>query len=69
MSKVERRHERAIAVLKAIARTMGNAVFRVEDYRPPHEKRAHTEHGSAGEEQRGEAENPTAAKRAGRDGL
>jgi hypothetical protein len=69
MSKVERRHERAIAALKAIARTMGNAVFRVEDYRPPHEKRAHTGHGNAGDEQRGEAENPAAAKRAGRDGL
>jgi hypothetical protein len=69
MSKVERRPERAIAVLKAIARTMGNAVFRVEDYRPPHEKRAHTGHGSAGHEQRTETEKPPAAKRAGRDGL
>jgi hypothetical protein len=69
MSKVERRHERAIAVLKAIARTMGNAMFRVEDYRPPHEKRAHIGHSSAGEEQHREAENPTVAKRVGRDGL
>jgi hypothetical protein len=49
MSKVERRHERAIAVLKTIARTMGNAVFRVEDYPPLHEKRVHTGQGSGGE--------------------
>jgi hypothetical protein len=68
MSKVERRHERAIVVLKAIARMMGNAVFRVEDYRPPHERRAHTGNGKAGDEHHGEAENPPAAKRAGRDG-
>jgi hypothetical protein len=69
MSKVERRHERAIAALKAIARTMGNAVFRVEDYRPPHEKRVHTRHGGAGAEQRTETENPPAAKLIGRDGF
>jgi hypothetical protein len=64
MSK-ERRYERALAALAAIARAMGNTVFRVEDYRPPREKRAQTGHG----EQRGEAENPLAGKRASRGGI
>ena len=56
MSRTERRYERALAALKAVARTMGNIVFRVEDYRPPQEKRAHTGHGNAGNEQRGAVE-------------
>jgi len=56
MSRIERRYERALAALKAVARTKGSIVFRVEDYRPPQEKRAHTGHGNAGNGQRGEAE-------------
>ena len=32
MSRIERRYERALAALKAIARAMANAAFRVEDY-------------------------------------
>jgi hypothetical protein len=32
MSRIERRYERALAALKAIARAMANAAFRVEDH-------------------------------------
>lgn len=59
--QIERRYERALAALQAIARIMGNVVFRVEDYRRPYV----TER-SAGDEKREKSENPD-AKRAGGD--
>ena len=58
MSKVERRHERAIAVLKTIARAMANAAFRVADY--PGSKRTSAAASSAraveGDNRRGNSE-------------
>jgi hypothetical protein len=58
MSTIERRYERAFAALKAIARSIGNMAFRVEDYRPPQGKNARAGHGDRGNEPRGEAEKP-----------
>jgi hypothetical protein len=63
MSKLERHCERALVALKSIARTMGNVVFRVEDYRTPHTRSRIWKR----EEQRSKAESPSStAKRAGR---
>ena len=70
MSRNERRYERALAALKVIARTMGNAVFRVEDFRSPRTRSRIGHQDAQRDEQRGRAENPSSiAKRAGRDGL
>jgi hypothetical protein len=62
MSKAERRYERALAALKAIARAIGNTTFRVEDY--PGSKLASRKKSSPPGEQR---DRPPAPKRAGRD--
>ena len=63
MSKIEWRYERALTALKAVARTMGNVVFRVEDYRPPHTRSRIGKQ----DEQRAKAESLSfTAKRAGR---
>jgi hypothetical protein len=70
MSRNERRYERALAALKAIARTMGNVVFRVEDFRSPRTRSRIGHQDAQRDEHRGRAENPSSiAKRAGRDGL
>jgi len=66
MSSNERRYERALTALKTIARTMGNFVFRVEDYRPPHLRSRIGRRGARGEEQQGNAKNPPASNRASR---
>jgi hypothetical protein len=61
MSRNDRRYEAALAALKAIARTMGNVVFRVEDYRPP---RSCIEQRDAQEnKRRGKADHPSSIAR------
>jgi hypothetical protein len=60
--QIERRYERALAALQAIASIMGDVVFRVEDYRRPHV----ADRRSARDKQREKSGNP-GAKRAGRD--
>lgn len=53
MSRNERRYERALAALKAIARTMGNVVFRVEDFRSPRTRSRIGHQDAQRDEQRG----------------
>jgi hypothetical protein len=61
MSRNDRRYEAALAALKAIARTMGNVVFRVEDYCPP---RSCIEQRDAQEnKRRGKADHPSSIAR------
>jgi hypothetical protein len=60
MSKAERRYERALAALKAIARAIGNTAFRVEDY--PGSKLASRKRASPSGAQR---DRPPSEKRAG----
>jgi hypothetical protein len=67
MSRFELRYERALAALKMIAQTMSNVVFRVEDYRPPHQPLSHRD-GSKSNQLRAEKEKRTPTKRAGRNG-
>ncbi len=63
MSKTKRRYERALAALRTIARSMGNVVFRVEDYRPP----LVTKRGVDRDEPREQSGKPSDTKRAGQN--
>jgi hypothetical protein len=71
MSRIERRYERALAALKAIARSIGNAAFRVEDYpgsKPTSDTpAARSVRSGERHSRRSEPDKPIVEKRAGRD--
>jgi hypothetical protein len=68
MSRIERRYERVLTALKAIAHSMANAVFRVEDYpgsKPMSDTASSRRSRHQGHNRQGNSEKP-AEKRAGR---
>ena len=70
MSRIERRYERALAALKAIARSMANAAFRVEDYpgsKPVSDTASSRSARTGGGGNRGGNSGKPLEKRAGRD--
>jgi hypothetical protein len=68
MSRFELRYERALAALKMIAQTMSNVVFRVEDYRPPHQPLSHRDGSTSNQLQAEKKKRTPPTKSAGRNG-